>query len=179
MCPSAVDSELDLTLKAVGNVLELDFPNVVSNLVHLVNFSCGIPSYAVEPVTFAVTYSEYRVIFELSDLFNDIAFNIGVVLSGIVNYCKCTCACEVEGNVVACLVANPLSTVLNGLELNCTVSFVNGVILGECAVFSLCHEVSLICAIPCCAEDLSLAASYDVGVILSGLCFRLCFGSCC
>ena len=88
MCPSAVDSELDLTLKAVRNFSKLDFPNVFRNLRHLVGSKTGIPSCAVEPCAFAVTYSEYCVIIEVYDFLNDVACYIGVVFFGIVNYCK-------------------------------------------------------------------------------------------
>ena len=182
MCPSAVDGKLDLTLKAVGNLGELDLPNVVSDFGHLVCHISGIPSSAVEPVAFAVTNSEYGVILKTGDELNDLAGHIGVALNRIVNDSEGAFAGEVEGHVVAGLVAYPVSAVYYGLELYGVICLVNSVILGVGAVLSLGHGIGFICAVPLCAENLGGCARNDADVLssfcggfLGGLLYR-CFG---
>ena len=162
--PCAVDGELDLTLKAVGYILEGDFPNVLGNLSHLVHFSAGLPCLAVEPEAFAVTGSVNALVNKLGDKFNDVALNIGVVLDSVIHYGEGACACQVEGHVVAVLVADPLCAVLDGLELYRIVRLVNGVLLGVVAVGILGHGVGFVGAVPAGAEDFSLAACYDVDI---------------
>ena len=174
MSPSAIDRELDLTLKAVGNVAEGDLPNVLGNLGHLVHSSVGLPGFAIQPSAFAVTGCINALVNKLCVDLNDVARYIGVVLNRIVNYGKGAGACQVKGHIVAVLVADPLSAVLNGLELYILVLFVNSVILGVGAVIVLGHEVGLIGAIPTGAENLSLAARYDVIIISNrSSCFSL------
>ena len=165
MCPSAVDGELDLAVKAVGYVFKLDFPKVVSNLVHLVGSVSGIPGSAVQPLTLAVTDCEYGVILKFFDFFNDIALDIGVVFSGIVNNGEGACAGQVEGNVLIGLVADPLCAVLHGLELYSVKRLGDGVILGVVAVSVFGHGVLFVGAVPCSAENVSVRTCYDVSVL--------------
>ena len=166
MRPSAVDRKLDLTLKAVGHILKCDLPNVLGYLMHLVGSIGRIPCSAVEPEAFAVTDCEYGVIFKFGDESNDVAAYGGYISLGIVGNGKGTCAGEVEGYVVAGLVADPLCAVLDGLELNCVVCLVN-VILGVGAVSLLGHQVGFVGAVPAGAKDFSLGACYDEGIFFA------------
>ena len=99
----------------------------------------------------------------------NVALNIGVVLFGIVNDREGACAGQVEGHVVAGLVADPLCAVLDGLELDIGECLVNGVFLGVFSVLALGHGVGFVCAIPCGAEDVGGCACYDADSILCGL----------
>ena len=165
MGPSAVDGKLDLTLKAVGNVLEFDLPNVIRNLGHLVCSIGGIPCSAVQPCAFAVTNCKYSVVFKIGDGSNVVAGHISVALCGIIHYSKGSGAGHVKGYVVAGRIADPLSAVLDGLELNSVESLVNGVILGVGTIGLLGHQVGFVGAVPTCAEDLRLRTCYDADII--------------
>ena len=103
-------------------------------------------------------------------------YNISV-LGRSCGYCECTCVCNSKGNIVACLVAEPVCAVLNSLELNYVECLVNSVIPGEGAVFISGHLVVFVCGIPSCSEDVSGSTGYYEGILNNGLGCRL--GLCC
>ena len=177
MGPSAVDCKLDLTVKAVGNIREFDFPEVVCNLVHLVGCVGGIPGCAVQPSAFTVTNCVYSAVIEAGDFLNDVACYIGVILNGIIHYGKGAGTGKIEGHVLIVLVADPLCAVLHGLELNCLELLGYGVILGVGTVIVLGHEVLFVGAVPCSAENVSGRTCNDVGVLTDGLGCGLSSGS--
>ena len=110
MRPSTVESELDLTVESFGNICKLDFINAVCNFVHHVCRVCGVPRCAVEPCAFTVTNNKYVIEGDFSDLFNIVAgygYYITAVAVGCCRYGEVSGSGDVEGDVVAVLVAVP------------------------------------------------------------------------
>ena len=115
----------ELEFHLVGVILTLlggVFPNILGGLVHLVLFCAGIPRDLVQigiAVGIAVTYCINCVIGELGRELNDIAGHGDFLGLGIECYGEAACAGQVEGDVVAGRVADPLlAAVLDDLELD-------------------------------------------------------------
>ena len=170
MGPGVVDSELEFD---IGGIVLADKVicgvNAFGNLGHMVRFSSGIPCDVIQPagaVFCAVTDSGNRCDFERIIESNDVALYPS--LGAVTVYGEGACAGQVEGNVVAGLVADPVDAVLDNLELYVLHSSVNGVILGPYAV-ACTHGVVDVGAVPGGAEDRSSITCYDVGITCRSL----------
>ena len=109
-------------------------------------------------IAFAVSDSVYGLIIkagvELYIVADNLCVSVFALGCGMIDNSEGACAGDIEGHVVAGLVADPVSAVNNGLELYGVISLVNGEFLGEGAVFCLGHGVGFICGVPCGAEDI-------------------------
>ena len=168
MGPCAVDGELDLTPKVFVNILKGDFPNILGDHCHTVLLGSGIPADAVQPaIVFkatAVTDSKNALVFERGDLLNDFAHYRDGIIHGIVHDGKGACTGEVEGYILSYAVADPLCAVLDDLELDILVGFVNRIFLAVDAVGIQGHKIGFVAAVPTGAENVLLAARYDTNV---------------